>query len=68
MLELYNARLNASYSNTGSKASTAGSLNGTVYVASKHSVLGMSRCLAREEAKNNIRVNRKPNVRHRCVY
>jgi len=43
--------------NLGSKASTAGSNKASAYVASKHAVLGISRCIAFEQAKNHIRCN-----------
>lgn len=43
--------------NIGSKASTAGNSKAVAYVASKHAVLGITRCVAIEQAANHIRAN-----------
>ena len=43
--------------NTSSTLGHAGIAQGTIYVASKHAVEGMTKCVALEFAKQNIRVN-----------
>lgn len=43
--------------NNASIAGTIGMPNGAVYIASKHAVIGMTRCAALEVAKEKIRIN-----------
>jgi NAD(P)-dependent dehydrogenase (short-subunit alcohol dehydrogenase family) len=43
--------------NCGSVASTRGSIGASAYYASKHAVLGMTKCVALENAARGIRVN-----------
>lgn len=43
--------------NNGSIAASIGMPGGSVYMASKHAVLGMSRCAALEVARSGVRIN-----------
>ena len=55
--ELNNIKQGGSIVNAASVAALIGMPEAAAYVVSKHAVLGLTRSAAREEGKNNIRVN-----------